>query len=110
MKPGEWTLRSRRVVTPTGTRAADILITGETITGVATYRDPAREGVILDVGDRLVLPGLIDLRGNGSDPPGKATGWSEIVTSSAAAGGVTTVVDLPIPNRPSTSTASSLDA
>jgi allantoinase len=110
MKPGEWTLRSRRVVTPTGTRAADILISGETIAGVAAYRDPAREGVILDVGDRLVLPGLIDIQGNGSDPAGKATGWCENVTSCAAAGGVTTVVDLPIQNRPSTSSASSFES
>ena len=59
MKPGEWTLRSRCVVTPSGTRAADILITGETIVALGDHRDPAREGVILDVGDWLVLPGLI---------------------------------------------------
>ena len=100
MRPGEWTLRSRRVVTPGGIVAADILIRGETIGALADHEGPLREGVILDVGSRAVMPGLVDLgarvRGAG---PGLADDF-EAVTRSAASGGFTTVVDLPVPDRP----------
>jgi allantoinase len=109
MRPGEWTLRSRRVVTPTGTRAADILIKGETIAALANPGDPDREGVILDVGNRLVLPGLVALHGNGGELRGEDSGWPERATRSAAAGGVTTIVDLPIPDRGSTIGPKSFD-
>ena len=94
MRPGEWTLRSRRVVTPSGTRAADILIRGETIAALAAFEDPDREGVILDVGDWLVLPGLVDLHVHVQEPgPEDAEGF-ETATRAAAAGGMTT------PGRP----------
>jgi allantoinase len=93
MNSGEWTLRSRRVVTPSGTRAADVLIRKETIFDLLPYEDPEAEGLILDVGDLVVLPGLVALHreGLGTLDPRRF----EAVTRDSGAGGVTTLVDLP---------------
>ena len=93
MKTGEWTLRSRRVVTPSGTRAADVLIRRETIVDLLAYDAPESEGVILDAGDLAVLPGLVALYREPPEPPGSR--WFEAATRDSAAGGVTTLVDLP---------------
>jgi allantoinase len=93
MKAGEWTLRSRRVVTPSGTRAADVVIRNETIAELLAYEDPDAEGVILDAGDLAVLPGLVALRGDG--PEALDARWFDAVTRDCGAGGVTTLIDLP---------------
>ncbi len=61
MNTGEWTLRSRRVATPSGLRAADVVIRNETIFEVLEYDGPEAEGVILDAGELAVLPGLVSL-------------------------------------------------
>ena len=94
MERGEWTLRSLRVLTPAGVRPADVLIRGERIGAVRGHDDPETEGIILDAGDCLVLPGLVDLRADfGSRPEGRGL---EIRTRLAAAGGVTTMIDPPV--------------
>jgi allantoinase len=93
MKAGEWTLRSRRVVTPSGTRAADVLIRKETIAELLEYDGPETEGVVLDVGDLAVLPGLVALHREG---PGRLDAQRfEATTRDSGAGGVTTLIDLP---------------
>ncbi len=78
METGAWTLRGRRVVTPSGSRPADVAIREGRVVGVAPHEAPETEGVVLDVGDRVVLPGLVDLRpdfGGGAGPiaPGVTT-------------------------------------
>ncbi len=62
MDHGQCTLRSLRVVTPGGVRAADIAIRGDRIAAVLGYDDPETDGVILDAGDCAVQPGLADIR------------------------------------------------
>ena len=93
MKTGEWTLRSRRVVTPSGPCAADVVIRGETIATVAEYDGPESEGVILDAGDLVVMPGLVVLHMVGPGHPD----WRgfESATRDSCEGGVTTLIDLP---------------
>jgi len=94
MDQGEWTLRSLRVVTPAGVRAADVAIRGERIVAVRGYDDAETEGVILDAGDCVVLPGLVDIRADFNVNP-DARGL-EIRTRLAAAGGVTAMFDPPV--------------
>jgi allantoinase len=93
MKAGEWTLRSRRVVTPSGTRPADVLIHNETIADLLEYDGPEAEGVILDAGDLAVLPGLVALHREA--PEDLDERWFEAATRDCGAGGVTTLIDLP---------------
>lgn len=87
MNPGEWTLRSRRVVTPSGTRPIDVIIRNGTIDALTAYESPESEGVIVDVGDLVVLPGLVALHMNGSGCIDKE-GY-DIAYCDAASGGVT---------------------
>ena len=69
-----------------------VAIRGETIAAIGQgQRPPAAE--IVELGDKLILPGLVD----GHMHTSSSTGWPGIETASrcAAAGGVTTCCDMP---------------
>ncbi len=103
-----WALMSRRVVTPSGIRAAAVLIAGETIVDVIEPAAVPASYRIEDVGDRVVLPGLIDTHVHINEPG--RTEWEGFVTATraAAAGGITTLVDMPLNSSPVTTTAEAL--
>ena len=63
---------------------------------------------VVDVGDRVVLPGLIDTHVHINEPG--RTEWEGFVTATraAAAGGITTLVDMPLNSSPVTTTAEAL--
>jgi allantoinase len=105
-----WALRSRRVVTPEGLRAAAVVVRGETIEAVVPFDDVPAGAAVEDVGDRLVLPGLVDAHVHINDP-GRAD-WEgfDTATAAAAAGGVTTLVDMPLNSDPVTTTPAALAA
>jgi allantoinase len=64
----------------------------------------------MDVGKLVVLPGLVDTHVHINDPG--RTEWEgfETATRAAAAGGVTTVVDMPLNSIPATTTRAGLEA
>ena len=66
--------------------------------------------VTLDVGSLVVLPGLVDTHVHVNEPG--RTDWEGFAhaTSAAAAGGVTTIVDMPLNSVPTTTTVSALEA
>ncbi len=81
------------VVTPAATlRDGWVAIANERITAVGTGQAPPAS-TVLDYGENLVLPGLVD----GHMHTSSAIGWPGIegATRSAAAGGITTCVDMP---------------
>lgn len=80
-------------------------IRGGTIVDILPH-DAAPGVAVRDLGDVAILPGLIDLTTHANDP-GRAS-WEgfERLTSAAAAGGITTVVDLPLHARPVLTTLS----
>lgn len=97
-------LRSKRVVVGSELRPATV-----------TWED----GVVVDLGDGLadddmgdlvVLPGLVDSHVHVNEPG--RTDWEGFATAtrSALAGGTTTIVDMPLNSDPPTTTASALDA
>ena len=103
----EFVIRSTRVITPEGVRPATILIQGETIVGLGAYEDtPADDVELRDVADLLVMPGIVDTHVHVNDP-GRAS-WEgfDYATRAAAAGGVTTIVDMPLNSRPATTSLS----
>ena len=61
-----------------------------------------------DVGDRVVLPGLVDTHVHINEPG--RTEWEGFATATraAAAGGITTLVDMPLNSSPVTTTADAL--
>ncbi|SEG12528.1 allantoinase [Actinacidiphila yanglinensis] len=106
----EQVLRSTRVVTPQGERPAAVVFAGGTITAVLPH-DAALppDARYTDLGDDVLLPGLVDTHVHVNDP-GRAE-WEGFATASAAAvaGGITTLVDMPLNSVPPTTTAAHLD-
>ena len=96
-----YVIRSRRVVTDDGIHPADISISGTIIDGVSEYGGSASKDVI-DCGDLVVMPGLIDAHVHINEPG--RTDWEgfESGTKAAIAGGVTTIVDMPLNSSPVT--------
>ncbi|MGI9042678.1 MAG: allantoinase AllB [Gemmatimonadaceae bacterium] len=103
-------IRSRRVITPAGMRAASIHIDGERIARVAAWEDVAEGVQVHDAGESIVMPGVIDTHVHVNEPG--RTEWEgfETATSAAAAGGVTTILDMPLNSVPSTVNVPALDA
>jgi allantoinase len=88
---------------------ADLVVSGGVIDRVAGYDDAAGDQLV-EAGDAVVLPGLVDTHVH-VDDPGRAD-WEgfEHATRAAAAGGVTTVVDMPLNSLPPTTTPAGLEA
>jgi allantoinase len=59
-------------------------------------------------GDVVLMPGLVDTHAHISEPGTELEGF-ETATKSAAAGGITTLVDMPLDNIPSTVTVEALE-
>ncbi|MEV0024185.1 allantoinase AllB [Streptomyces atroolivaceus] len=102
-------LRSTRVITPEGTRPASIAVGGGSIVAVLPYEAEVPAGARLeDVGDDVVLPGLVDTHVHVNDPG--RTEWEGFwtATRAAAAGGITTILDMPLNSLPPTTTVEHL--
>ncbi|PZS19314.1 MAG: allantoinase AllB [Pseudonocardiales bacterium] len=94
-------IRAARLITPAGERPGAILIRDGMIVDV---RDAVPRGVpyVLVPDDRVVLPGLVDSHVHVNEPG--RTEWEGFATATAAAaaGGVTTIVDMPLNSVPAT--------
>lgn len=90
-------------------RRCDVRIDGERIAAVEDGLDPRADERVVDVDGNLLLPGMIDTHVHFREPgfPEKET-WTT-GSRSAAAGGVTTVVDQPN-TEPPTVTGEAFDA
>jgi allantoinase len=111
--PGLWGLRSRRIVLPDGRiRPGTVLIEEGRIRAVVSR--PASATVppdvpVEDLGTRVIAPGLIDCHVHVNEPG--RTDWEGFATATraAAAGGVTTLVDMPLNCLPVTTTGAALE-
>jgi allantoinase len=101
---------SRRVVTPDGVRPAAVLVEGERIRGIVPAEQVPGDANVKNFNDAAILPGLVDSHVHINDP-GRAD-WEgfETATRSAAAGGYTTVVDMPLNCLPATINVEALAA
>jgi allantoinase len=106
------TIRGRRVVCPDGERPASIRIDGGRIVSIGALDDAPAGDVIdaRDAGDLVVSPGIVDTHVHVNEPG--RTEWEgfDTATRAAAAGGVTTIVDMPLNSVPATTTVSALEA
>ncbi len=103
-------IRSKRVVTPEGVRAATVHFRNGVISAVGDYSDLLSSKHIYDAGESVVMPGLVDTHVHINEP-GRAD-WEgfDTATRAAAAGGVTTLIDMPLNSIPATTTLAALDA
>src|SRR2546423_13208362 len=95
-------LRPRRTVVGNRELAASVLIDGDTIVGLGPYGADADAAEDIDLGDIALVPGLVDTHVHVNEPG--RTEWEGFpsATRAAAAGGVTTIVDMPLNSLPPT--------
>lgn len=79
------------------------------ISKIASQIDPNFNGQVVDVGEDVVMPGLCDTHVHMNEPG--RTDWEgiETATRAAAAGGITTLVDMPLNSIPPTTTVEALE-
>jgi allantoinase len=100
---------STRVVTPEGTGPAAVVVEHGVVRAVEPPPGPAIANR-LDVGHLIVMPGLVDTHVHVNEPG--RTEWEgfETAARAAAAGGVTTLVDMPLNSSPVTTSVEALEA
>jgi allantoinase len=103
-------VRSTRVVTPTGVRAGAVHIAGGRVAAVAGWHEVPAGAPLDDRGDLAVLPGLVDSHVHVNEPGRTAWEGFASATRAAAAGGITTICDMPLNSVPPTTTLAGLEA
>src|SRR5712675_2780833 len=100
---------SSRVVLPGKIGAFAVLAEGQKIVGVVPRNDVPDSIQVRDFGDSAILPGLVDTHIH-INQPGR-TEWEgfRTATRAAAAGGYTTLVDMPLNCLPETTTVAALE-
>jgi allantoinase len=108
MTRADLVLRSRRVSTPTGERPASVHVSDGRVTAVAPPGDVPAGVPLVDLGEVALLPGLVDTHVHVNEPG--RTEWEGFATATraAAAGGVTTLLDMPLNSVPPTTTVAGL--
>jgi allantoinase len=105
MTAPDFILRSKRVISPTGEVPAAIHVRAGKIHAVRGYDDVPAGAPVEDVGDLAVLPGIVDTHVHINEPG--RTEWEGFATATraAAAGGVTTLIEMPLNSIPATTSA-----
>jgi allantoinase len=100
-------VRARRVVLPDGTHPAGVHVEDGRIIAVTDF-DDVPDGAVTLADDEVLLPGLVDSHVHVNEPG--RTEWEGFATATAAAiaGGVTTIVDMPLNSIPPTTTVEGL--
>src|SRR6266567_2341074 len=110
MHPLDLVIRGRRVVTENSVAPASVHITRGYISSVSIFEDvPSGCDLVEAAPESVVMPGLVDTHVHVNEPG--RTEWEgfETATRAAAAGGVTTIVDMPLNSVPVTTTVTALE-
>src|SRR6266516_6235094 len=106
----ELAIRARRAVTPAGVRPATVAVRDGRIAAVAGFSDSPDAAEVAELpGREILLPGLVDTHVHVNEPG--RTEWEGFATATgaAAAGGITTIVDMPLNSVPPTVDVAALD-
>src|SRR3984893_18516320 len=91
---GRRIVRGKRIVMPSGTRAADVLIEDGRIAAIEPHGS-ANAPEVIDAAERLVIPGLVDSHVHTRDPGQTHKEDYRSASRAAARGGVTTIMAMP---------------
>jgi allantoinase len=103
-------LRSTRVLTPDGIRPATVHVGDGKVQRIGEWNDRPEGAEFFDAGSQVIMPGIVDTHVHVNEPG--RTEWEgfESATRSAAIGGITTLLDMPLNSIPATNTVDALDA
>jgi allantoinase len=104
-------IRARNVALPDALAPATIHIKDTRIIGVDSYDSVTGDADVVEVGDSsVVMPGLVDTHVHVNEPG--RTEWEgfRTATHAAAAGGTTTLIDMPLNSIPATTTLAGFNA
>src|SRR5438128_5535739 len=111
MHPVDLVIRGRRVVTEHGIGPASIHITRGYISSISIFEDLSPPAELIEADpESIVMSGLVDTHVHVNEPGRVDWEGFETATRAAAAGGVTTLVDMPLNSVPATTTAAGLAA
>lgn len=108
MSRTRFTIRATRAWIDGTIRPADVRVEDGVITAIDVPRGAPRRSVTVR-DDAVLLPGLIDSHVHVNDPGRTAWEGFRSATLAAAAGGITTIVDMPLNSLPPTTTRAALD-
>eukprot|EP00698_Gefionella_okellyi_P013037 TRINITY_DN3540_c0_g2_i1.p1 TRINITY_DN3540_c0_g2~~TRINITY_DN3540_c0_g2_i1.p1 ORF type:complete len:458 (+),score=97.55 TRINITY_DN3540_c0_g2_i1:74-1447(+) len=91
-------------------KPASVHVSDGKIVAIAEFGDAPVGVEVIDAGDKLLLPGLVDTHVHINEPGRTAWEGFFTATQAAAAGGVTTVCDMPLNSIPPTTTVKNLEA
>lgn len=100
-------LKSKNILTPSGILDGYIFMSNGKITKVTTDLSGEENGLpVEDVGANIIMPGVIDPHVHINEPG--RTEWEgfDTATKAAAAGGITTLIEMPLNSSPVTTTKS----
>lgn len=109
MHPPDLVIRGRRVVTENSVGPASVHVTRGYISSISIFEDvPSGCDLVEADPNSIVMPGLVDTHVHVNEPG--RTDWEGFATATraAAAGGVTTIVDMPLNSIPATTTLGGL--
>ncbi len=101
-------IHSTRVITPTGVIEATLILADGRIQDVLPGRVEQKGISFESFGDKVIMPGVIDVHVHINEPG--RTEWEgfESATKAAAAGGITTMIEMPLNASPVTTTVEAL--
>jgi len=103
-------IRARRLVDHDGERPGTVAVTDGRIARIAGYDEPIAADEVIELDDdQVLLPGLVDTHVHVNEPGRTAWEGFASATRAAAAGGVTTLVDMPLNSIPPTVDVAALD-
>ena len=101
-------IKSNNILTPDGIRKGVVLIKdGLIVDIVATLPDGSTE--VIDIKDSVLMAGVTDPHVHINEPGRTAWEGFDTATRAAIAGGITTLVDMPLNSSPVTTTMSALE-
>lgn len=100
-------VRGGTVVTTSSSESADVVVVDGRIAGIVApgTADVGGDATVIDANGLLVLPGMVDAHVHFQEPGREEWEGFDTGSAAAAAGGVTTVVDMPIDCDPPTLSA-----
>ena len=101
-------IKSTRIITPQGEKNGVVIIKDGIIIDVAKTLDNIDERYV-DAGDKILMPAVIDPHVHINEPGRTAWEGFNTATKAALAGGIGTLVDMPLNSSPVTTTAKAFD-